>query len=848
MEVVTDSAKVKKAQDGVLEFLLVNHPLDCPVCDKGGECPLQDQTMAYGPGETRFVEEKRHWDKPTPLSPLVLIDRERCIQCARCTRFAEEVAGDAGIDFASRSDTTEVAIFPGEPFVSNFSGNVVQICPVGALLAKPYRFKARPWDLEQVETTCTLCAVGCRVAAQSSSDQVVRFIGVDSDPVNWGWLCDKGRFGFEALNSPERLAHPLVRPPVGAGQRDWPTALVRAPVPASARPVGPKRCRWWPPACRRCDGDQDRRHRRRPPAQRGRLRLVQAGPHRAPHRQRGRPTGRRAARPTWWPACPGRPSTRSAEPRWWYCWPPTSKRNCPSSTCACATRRWKRASPSSSSARRPPGSRRWAAQCLALPAGRAWPPGRRHAPVPRRDEPTSAGVAAAELESRRGGHRGGLAAPVDRPRPAVAGRTGRRRGPGGGRLAGLPGVPVPARPAPLQRPWGHRPRAQPRACCRAGWAWPTGRHGTSSTGGPPAPGDGPRHPRHADPGRRRQAWTSCSCWERTRCRTAPTGSWPPWPCDGPGSWSPSTPLPRASVAYADVVLPAAIYTERRGSFTNIEGRITWLGQKVTRSRHGPARLDDRRRAGHSPGPRPGVGSLEELWAEIQAVSPLHRGVPLSLLVSRQGRNGWSCPCRPMARRREGPRCRRRSTPWPTPVSPQAEIHPAPPVSLAVAGAGVGRANVDGAPGGSASAADAPHAELASRRLQPPATGADRCPRPPVLVAAAGTSSRSAWWPAGPCGTAGAGPAFALAGQHCTRGLSPAGQPRGPGPPRPAAASSKVRVSDHRGSPGGDGGGRHRGSPRARPCCRSTCPGEAPARSSTPRLPFTEVTARAGGRP
>jgi NADH-quinone oxidoreductase subunit G len=211
MEVATKSPAVKKAQDGILEFLLINHPLDCPVCDKGGECPLQDQTLAYGPGESRFVEEKRHWDKPTPLSPLVLLDRERCIQCARCTRFAEEVAGDPGIDFASRTDSTEVAIYPGEPFNSNFSGNVVQICPVGALLAKPYRFRARPWDLEQVETTCTLCAVGCRVAAQSSAGQVVRFLGIDSDPVNWGWLCDKGRFGFEALGSPERIARPLVR-------------------------------------------------------------------------------------------------------------------------------------------------------------------------------------------------------------------------------------------------------------------------------------------------------------------------------------------------------------------------------------------------------------------------------------------------------------------------------------------------------------------------------------------------------------------------------------------------------------------------------------------------------------
>jgi len=144
MNVVTDSEKVKKAQDGVLEFLLANHPLDCPVCDKGGECPLQDQTLTFGPGETRFVEEKRHWEKPIALSDLVLLDRERCIQCARCTRFADEIAGDPLIDFAERGDRIEVATFPDEPFSSYFSGNTVQICPVGALTAKPYRFKARP--------------------------------------------------------------------------------------------------------------------------------------------------------------------------------------------------------------------------------------------------------------------------------------------------------------------------------------------------------------------------------------------------------------------------------------------------------------------------------------------------------------------------------------------------------------------------------------------------------------------------------------------------------------------------------------------------------------------------------
>ncbi|MGH9181079.1 MAG: 2Fe-2S iron-sulfur cluster-binding protein, partial [Acidimicrobiales bacterium] len=166
-EVVTSSLKVKKAQDGVLEFLLINHPLDCPVCDRGGECPLQDQTFAFGPGESRFVEEKRHWEKPIPVNPLVALDRERCIQCARCTRFADEVAGDPMIDFVGRSDETEVNTFPDRPFVSNFSANIVQICPVGALTATPYRFRARPWDLETVESTCTACSVGCRIALQS---------------------------------------------------------------------------------------------------------------------------------------------------------------------------------------------------------------------------------------------------------------------------------------------------------------------------------------------------------------------------------------------------------------------------------------------------------------------------------------------------------------------------------------------------------------------------------------------------------------------------------------------------------------------------------------------------------
>jgi NADH-quinone oxidoreductase subunit G len=228
MEIYTSSPMAKKAQEGVLEFLLVNHPLDCPVCDKGGECPLQDQTLAYGPGESRFVEEKRHWEKPIPISELVYLDRERCIQCGRCVRFADEVAGDPLIDFAERGDLTEVATFPGAPYASYFSGNVVQICPVGALTAKPYRFKARPWDLEQVESTCTTCSVGCRVAVQSSSGELSRLIGVDSDPVNWGWLCDKGRFAFAASISPTRVTVPLIRRGDDLVEADWGEALAAA--------------------------------------------------------------------------------------------------------------------------------------------------------------------------------------------------------------------------------------------------------------------------------------------------------------------------------------------------------------------------------------------------------------------------------------------------------------------------------------------------------------------------------------------------------------------------------------------------------------------------------------------
>ena len=211
MKVETESEATKQAQDGVLELLLVNHPLDCPVCDKGGECPLQDNAYAFGPGESRFVEEKRHFEKPIPISDLVHLDRERCILCDRCTRFASDVAGDPLIHFIDRGSQTQVNTFPDHPFSSYFSGNTVQICPVGALTAAPYRFKARPWDLDAVESTVTVDSSGARVVLQSSQNEVVRVLGVDSDAVNWGWLSDKDRFSYEAATSSNRITEPMLR-------------------------------------------------------------------------------------------------------------------------------------------------------------------------------------------------------------------------------------------------------------------------------------------------------------------------------------------------------------------------------------------------------------------------------------------------------------------------------------------------------------------------------------------------------------------------------------------------------------------------------------------------------------
>jgi len=203
--------EVADAQRANLEFLLLNHPLDCPICDRGGECPLQDQALAYGPGDSRFREAKRVFPKPIPMSPLVGLDRERCILCARCTRFCDEISGDRFLDLFARGAGERVSIAAGEDFRSPFSGNTVQICPVGALTSTPYRFTARPFDLTYGDSVCPHCSAGCNMRVDVRRGEVVRHLARDEYEVNDAWLCDKGRYGYRFPDSPERVTTPLIR-------------------------------------------------------------------------------------------------------------------------------------------------------------------------------------------------------------------------------------------------------------------------------------------------------------------------------------------------------------------------------------------------------------------------------------------------------------------------------------------------------------------------------------------------------------------------------------------------------------------------------------------------------------
>lgn len=224
MAIFTDTEMVHTDRRGVLELLLINHPLDCPICDRGGECPLQNNTLFYGPSTSRFTELKRHLPKAFPLSEYVTLDLERCIQCGRCVRFTEEISGDAELAFRFRGASMQPSTFELRKFTSKFSGNVIEICPVGALTSSKYRFRARPWDLETRPAICTVCSNGCNVWMDYRVGKVVRINGRTNEAVNEEWTCDRGKFGHSFYNSEKRLTTPLIRKDDRLVPCSWPDA------------------------------------------------------------------------------------------------------------------------------------------------------------------------------------------------------------------------------------------------------------------------------------------------------------------------------------------------------------------------------------------------------------------------------------------------------------------------------------------------------------------------------------------------------------------------------------------------------------------------------------------------
>jgi NADH-quinone oxidoreductase subunit G len=222
------SARAADGQEATLEFILVNHPLDCPVCDKGGECPLQDLTFRWGPGNTRMAFPKRTFDKPIPISPLIALDRERCILCYRCTRFSEDVAEDGQLVAKNRGALSVIATFEDEPYRGHFTGNVVELCPVGALTSTTYRFDARPWEIQNVPTVCGMCPVGCNISATTREGKVKRILSRNHAEVDGGWLCDKGRFAYGHLGAQDRVVDPLRRARPRYEELAWDDALDEA--------------------------------------------------------------------------------------------------------------------------------------------------------------------------------------------------------------------------------------------------------------------------------------------------------------------------------------------------------------------------------------------------------------------------------------------------------------------------------------------------------------------------------------------------------------------------------------------------------------------------------------------
>jgi NADH-quinone oxidoreductase subunit G len=233
------SPDADKAQKGIMELLLINHPLDCPVCDKGGECPLQNQAMSNGRPESRFEGVKRTFEKPVPISSQVLLDRERCVLCARCTRFSEEIAGDPFITLNDRGALQQVGIYEKDPFTSYYSGNTVQICPVGALTGASYRFRSRPFDLVSKNSACEHCASGCDMRTDIRRGKTLRRLAGDDSSVNEEWNCDKGRWAFKYLTARERVTNPMVRGADGElHDASWPEAIAAAAAGLKGKRVG----------------------------------------------------------------------------------------------------------------------------------------------------------------------------------------------------------------------------------------------------------------------------------------------------------------------------------------------------------------------------------------------------------------------------------------------------------------------------------------------------------------------------------------------------------------------------------------------------------------------------------
>ena len=320
------SAAADKAQHGVMELLLINHPLDCPMCDKGGECPLQNQAMSNGRADSRFDDVKRTFAKPINISSQVLLDRERCILCARCTRFSEQIAGDPFIDMQERGALQQVGIYANEPFDSYFSGNAVQICPVGALTGTAYRFRARPFDLVSSPSVCEHCASGCAQRTDHRRGKVLRRLAGDDPEVNEEWNCDKGRWAFTYATQPDVITTPLIRDADGTLHARVVVARDRDGGAMGSRPPAVA------PACWSAAGSPGRTPTPTPSSRESRW---------TPTISTSAPARTRLRRPTsWHPASPAGRSP-SAIPTWnrrrWCCWSGSSRKTShPSCSCGCA--------------------------------------------------------------------------------------------------------------------------------------------------------------------------------------------------------------------------------------------------------------------------------------------------------------------------------------------------------------------------------------------------------------------------------------------------------------------------------------------------------------------------------